>query len=358
MKKQKRYLALILSVATLFTMMAFPASAQQTLFQRVHGTVSDMLVSIEADKEGYGLADVDFSTLALGNEIPAYDLENGQLSPAETHYFPVLSNGNWVATAVATEQNGEVFVQFGRMYADGQSLTQAALVFDQGTVYEYGANNTRTVAYTKNDAAVPNSMSASATAILQPQTAAISAQRTLQSTYSVFATRDVDDHYLAVPMVAQPTDYTCWAACCVAICRYFNISATIDEIVSLGGSSVEAGLLANALSALNAKGLDPTSSQSFAWATMMNHILQNRPIYAGCLKNVINGIGTGHAVVIRGFASYGNSSPNGYRGLISYMDPEYGSYVSSAVPSSGFLYYIGAGSTTSYPFTDFAAIDN
>lgn len=65
-------------------------TSRESLFAaEVESKVADVLVAVELQKDDFGLENVDFSRLALGNEFPSYELtENGLVLIEDIHYFP------------------------------------------------------------------------------------------------------------------------------------------------------------------------------------------------------------------------------------------------------------------------------
>ena len=71
-----------------------------------------ILASVEPEKENYGLEDIDFSSVEIGSEIPAYKVENGQLVNANIRLIPFFFNGEFVSLFyIANLPNGKIFVQ-------------------------------------------------------------------------------------------------------------------------------------------------------------------------------------------------------------------------------------------------------
>lgn len=71
-----------------------------------------ILASVEPEKENYGLEDIDFSSVEIGSEIPAYKVENGQLVNANIRLIPLFFNGEFVSLFyIANLPNGKIFVQ-------------------------------------------------------------------------------------------------------------------------------------------------------------------------------------------------------------------------------------------------------
>ena len=85
-----------------------------------------LLQVMEPEKEQYGLAGVDFSSLYLGNQLPAYIVgEDSVTQSTEILYYPIMSEDDWVATAMVTTDaadnlNVQISTKFAEEYsADG-----------------------------------------------------------------------------------------------------------------------------------------------------------------------------------------------------------------------------------------------
>lgn len=93
----RRSLTFLISILLLITSCVGVYAADVTVsnatfMTKVENGVEEVLFSIESNKEMYGMNGIDFSTLKLGNEIPAYNLTANGLTETTVRYFPIISN--------------------------------------------------------------------------------------------------------------------------------------------------------------------------------------------------------------------------------------------------------------------------
>lgn len=69
-----------------------------------------ILASVEPEKENYGLEDIDFSSVEIGSEIPAYKVENGQLVNANIRLIPFFLMENLLVCSILQIYRMEKFL--------------------------------------------------------------------------------------------------------------------------------------------------------------------------------------------------------------------------------------------------------
>lgn len=139
----KKIIGLTLSsvlVLSLFSSLAFAQSFAVDLgFEQIYEIGTRLLSDIEHEKAMYGLGDVDFSNLYIGEHIPAYITEKTHLTPSAIRYYPILENGQWVITLAAAKTNGVWNGQISNSFVNELPLLTSndslALVFDNDTAY-------------------------------------------------------------------------------------------------------------------------------------------------------------------------------------------------------------------------------
>lgn len=143
--KSKRYLSILIILSILFSL-CLPSYAAQENPPNIDANIQEqmlrILTSVEPEKKNYGLENVDFSSVEIGNEIPAYKVQNGQLVNADIQLFPLLSNKELVSLFyVANLPNGETYVQLSNelvspitTYTD---VNPFAIVYDDNGAYVY-----------------------------------------------------------------------------------------------------------------------------------------------------------------------------------------------------------------------------
>ena len=168
---------------------------------------------------------------------------------------------------------------------------------------------------------------------------------------------------LSVPKVSQqPHQYACWAACVKAIGMHFDKSYSIEEIYGFAGiPTYNPTDIVTALNVLNSSNYELITSYNhnvvlpFTELTLM--INDNNPIMA---SNTSGNLGAenanAHAVVIRGYVSYTNSTT--HLGSISYMNPWNGSYMACGVTNSNQYEYINSENNRSGFLTQFGIVSS
>ncbi len=70
-----------------------PNTSSNMFENQIVSITSNMLQSIEPEKEMYGLGTVDFTSLKLGNRIPSYILSTeGLKEEKDTLFYPLISD--------------------------------------------------------------------------------------------------------------------------------------------------------------------------------------------------------------------------------------------------------------------------
>ena len=87
-------LSLIIAVATFVQ----PVHAIYNDDSRIYSEIEAALLRIAPEKEFYGLGEVDFSTLSIGRDIPAYEVIDSELKQISMRFYPILDE---TATPVA-----------------------------------------------------------------------------------------------------------------------------------------------------------------------------------------------------------------------------------------------------------------
>lgn len=322
--------------------------------------VNNMLPFIEMEKEQYGMKDVDFSTLYLGSEIPAYVLEiDGELSKPDISYFPIMSNDKWVATVMAFySKSGKLNIQISSYYVQEYAESSCkdknfALIFDRDGAYFYADGNVELAAASTYNMPSLSSikehpdMAVQSTANLRPQHVLTVVRDNIVSTQSGPEEYFDRYYYLDVPTIKQAEDsLQCWAACVASIRKYYGTNTTIDDVYNKANiKKYEAGNIGIAENVLEAYGLSPIffRDDQLSWDQFRSKILfDNTPFFASCILETETAVTErpGHAVVLRGYVAYRNVSQ---LGSISYMDPYTGAYGASIVVNDFEYYYIPGG---------------
>ena len=320
-----------------------------------------ILQFIEPEKEMYGMAGVDFSSLYLGARIPAYIVQaTGIVEETDILYYPIMSGSKWVATAIVTpdsagKTNVQISVEYAQAYNNKGAMGEVALVFDESAAYVMTQQDILMAAVS------PDTMPGRASIQDFPEAANINRTRLVaeQAIGNVYSTRgSVNQFYLHIPLVKQAAGSDqCWAACITSICGYYGTKTTIDKVYEAAGVPKYQGATVRvADTTLKSFGFSTNwEKYGYTWEQMELALYgSDAPIYTTC-KYYDNGNGTsnGHAVVIRGFYVYQNISQVG---IISYMDPIKGVYAASTVETDGDFKYVPPGSSKEYDMVDFVEV--
>lgn len=327
-----------------------------------------LLQVMEPEKEQYGLAGVDFSSLYLGNQLPAYIVgEDSVTQSTEILYYPIMSEDDWVATAMVTTDaadnlNVQISTKFAEEYSGDGAGDEVALIFDNNGAYI--ANDAKVMQVAEVEVATPGRESLQKYSIGTVQNVE---KAKLDSTYalqpnSVARISDFDNQWsLDVPSVKQAEgSKQCWAACIASICKYYGKSATIDSVYTKAGIAKYNGAdTYDASDTLEAYGFDVTWKWrgSYNWYQLRTAIFSKEaPIFASCNASTgsSGSSSIGHAVVIRGFYVYKNVSQVG---IITYMDPDVGRYVSSTVATDKNFNYVSADRNVQYYMNIFLEVE-
>lgn len=330
-----------------------------TIEEEIIERTNSVLQFMAPEKELYGMGNVDFSSLYLGEPIPAYVVEStGVVAKTDILYYPIMSGTEWVATSVVTtDSTGKINVQISTNYAktyESEGATgEVALIFDETAAYVVTEQDVLIAAVSPNEIPGRESIQdlSGGTNINRTE---LVANRAIGGA-STYSTQSFDNqYYLQVPCIQQAENsLQCWAACIASIRGYYGTTTTIDDVYTKAGVTKYLGAdIYKAASTLESYGFTLTWrwDGSFNWYQLRTALYLNEtPIYTGCTYSTT----IGHAVVIRGFYVYQNISQVG---IISYMDPATGTYVASSVATDGDFYYVPSGSSAQYTMSSFLEV--
>ena len=119
----KKFIALVLSLIMTFAV-ASPAYAISNGYAFVETSVlancdvqekmEDILCAVEPQKALFGLSDINFENVQLGEEIPVYETYNNSLVPSELHIVPILLDGEVISLFYIMQSENEWIVQLGK----------------------------------------------------------------------------------------------------------------------------------------------------------------------------------------------------------------------------------------------------
>jgi len=337
-----------------------------TLVEEVAKKTQSILQFIETEKALYGLSNVDFSALELGEQIPGYILdETGTLLKSDIFYFPILSGMEWVATSIVSfDSIGDIIVQITTEYAkiynrDSGGKEDLCLVFDDSAAYILTESDVIKAATFPNITAGRGSLEQNMDVINAElgELAAVCTVGTDADICNPYVIHPFDSQdSLQVPSIQQAANsWQCWAACIASIRGYYGTTTTIDNVYDISGVTKYNGAnvytAANTLEAYGFK-LNWGWDGSYNWFNLRNAICFNRtPIYAHISYTPT----TAHAVVIRGY--YVFQTAEGL-GIITYMDPADGEYGASIVSNDCEFYYVPNGNSAQYTMATFLEVAN
>lgn len=133
MRKSFRISSICILALAVFALCAAPAQATTLSLQRRSATLEALSV-LEPMKDTFGLSDIDFEDIEVGDEIPAYDYIDGEL--VENGYvIPLIANGEVVATAQEnTAGRLNVSVSLAEAIA-ASGFEDVALIYDANGCY-------------------------------------------------------------------------------------------------------------------------------------------------------------------------------------------------------------------------------
>ncbi|WP_458861731.1 papain-like cysteine protease family protein [Acidaminobacterium chupaoyuni] len=372
MNKKIICLCLVVALAFSISVPAFAAdtalSSQVAFEEQVLALTSDVLEFIEPEKSLYGLAGIDFTSLYMGEKIPAYIItDDGIASETDIFYFPIMSDDTWVATSIVSfdsvgQMNVQVSTEYANAYAGDTNIsTEIALLFDCNAAYIYTDGIGLVQVAISPDTITGRVSCEKYTGTFVLATAQLNSERPLSVNVDASersqTTRSFDNqYYLSVPGIQQASgSLQCWAACIASIRGYYGTTTTIDDVYEFSGITkyLGANIYTSAI-VLEDYGFSLTWywDGSFNWYQLRTEIYFNEsPFFVSCSYSG----GSGHAVVLRGYYVYQNISQVG---IISYMDPVTGSYAASSVATDGDFYYVPSGSSTQYTMSGFLAVAN
>lgn len=387
----KRFIAIIIVCCTL-CMLVVPnnISALNVLdnSHNINVTVSersaiiDLLGGVEIQKEAWGLSNINFSDIYIGNKVYMYELTNEGVNVI-TYMYPLIYDGEIIMAATALGNDKfQISLDFARMIA-GSNVQNAAFVFDASGCYIYDGNKFNRTLVTDDiqdevnnritlDSFIEKSVSHKNTAIVSTSyivddmfsiTNVDSCELLGYGTDAEALSRSYSGYYgVSIDYEGQANYQICWAAAVVMALSAFDINV---------GSSLEVAcdwLGVNDLSGLTAAEQAQNVHQT---KNALNHYLNGFATYSSYAYTVItdeaiarnlNGgypvIGgftrgsVGHMVTICGInvdrdwlyfydPAYNNSS-DGYKIIHRYTsgteDQEiYGNY--AYLGASGYWYY-------------------
>lgn len=307
--------------------------------------IMEALDFVSLQKEQYGLGDVDFETLSVGEKISAYEYVEDKLCEMDFQLYPLLSDGNIVAFAVKDDKKTSVDITTALVEEVNSKKPENedfALIYDKDSCYLYTLDRLNKI---YEDMQMDDgrgdfgSDNISASSLLESveieddyNIQSLDYCETVNASQYKQSRAEVPKYYsLSVPYVSQATNSSyCWASCVASIGNYFTNQRNTGEYVAIYvfGTSYNKGATGvQAMGALKSiYGVSYTYHNSVpSDDTILNSIKTlGRPLYSAW-----SGPDGGHATVICGV--------NVLSGYITIMNP-----------ASGFMTATTNGSTYTY----------
>ena len=348
-----------------------PTSDEYVHKREVIKQTCDVLKIVEQDKASFGLSEVEFSRLFIGEAIPAFLYkEEGLVSQTDIEYYPIIYDNRWVATSViyydsAGKMNAQIITDYSRLYSESENDGKVALVFDsQGA---YLCLDDRVILAVESNYRVPERKEINPLiGITVPKMLLLSLCKTTPIMgYSYErTTRDItvigNQYYLYVPGVAQPSGtLACWAACIAAIRWGYGTVTTVDNVYDFAGITKYNGVnIYTSDNIINNYGFSTTWYWDgyFTWIHLTNEIYNNHnPLFSAIFGT---GSNIGHVVVIKGYYTYPANMGSSNIGSITYMDPATGYSAATTVATDGVFCYVSPSTSTQYQIGAFLAVSD
>ena len=221
---KKRIFALILAFFMVMSIMSTPASASYVDEAEADGLLDkiiNVLSSIENSKEAWGLSDVDFYDLQIGNPVHSYDCL-AQSFEENAKLYPIFEDNNLLLWAI--DYNGVITITTDLVEQINNTISLEepfSIIYDR-----YGCHIC-TKDYCKLLITYEDNLENESRSILVPEAACKSEDLTLTKLEDNHALLNLPhaapyaiDYFYScnVPCVNQlPDEYICWAACIASI---------------------------------------------------------------------------------------------------------------------------------------------
>ena len=380
MNMRKKLLSLVMAIAILCvtSVPAFASSTFNCKDDNVEEKMLKLLLSIEHEKEMYGLGSVDFSSVTIGEGIPTYKVKDGTLALADISFIPILSGGEVVSLFyVADIPNIGVYVQLScelveslKQFSDN---TDIAIIYDDTGAYVYKSDKLSRLTYAEKSIipyeryveittnpvskeeydilteATPKNLieSIQKKDLNAVQKGGIASKKTInikgysQSEASIARSTS---KYLSVDIIKQPRNtHICWAIAITSIANYlFNDTWQYESIVNMFNGGIDQGMSTpDAIQNFN-EWFNADYGYSYAAniskSFILNQLVAGYPLFGGFCRGNDNY----HAVVIRGI----NTAANTFS--VMNTSPTTTGYTAGTISSSGELSFISANSGYTY----------
>ena len=373
MNKLRKSISFLLAVTLTFFQPIVPLKAADVLnsdFDQIHAIGTRLLSDIKPEKTLYGLGDVDFNNLYIGESIPAYISQNTGFTKTDLKYYPILENGNWVATLtcykISGVWNGQISTSFVSDLPSISANDNIALIFDNSNTYLLKNSAIQKIAgFETIEKRVKLSDSPAAISTLAVHKLVNKKHINIDSfTNNIqMYSNSTTQKYLCIPLIKQQESMSCSLASLESMCKHFGKNYTQSTLCNLypvpGEVTLHSGAtLFQLLHICSAASLTSTYTpiSSFSFSLLKSNINSNKPMIAACTATAGSVGNSGHAVAIRGYTEYINS-PTAI-GSFAFMDPWDGTYRAGTVSNSNVydFYILRENGSYSYQIQEVLAV--
>ena len=328
---------------------------KNTKLTNVVGAVNEALLEIEANKSLYGLDDVAFDRLYIGDQVPTYTLQNDHYMKTDYELYPLYINNKLACFAIIRSKSDGYFAQIDASLSHLINNTinleeEYALVYDRNSCYYI--TNSDAIKLVDHEPCLERSVFSIDTykmdknrnlnycSVSPKQSIQYDADRNLNGLRSqIFLNVGFD--------ILPATDHYCWACCVANIGNYLkqqNYSGYNIAYWYYGTNYNQGASLSVSMSVLNSfYSLNYYNTGTFAYYTIYNNLTNYYPLFVDCS---VSGSTNGHAVVICGLILETGTltvmDPNFSVGYISVYNNYGYSYVSSVSGNTIYLNVLGA----------------
>lgn len=347
----------------------------------VQEKLENILRAVEPQKALFGMSNVDFANVQIGEEIPVYETYSNRLVSSELHIAPILLDGEIISLFYIMQSENDWVVQLGKglvskikAYANNSPFaiiyaSEGAYVFTDGEYHLIAESDCNeqtkldSASISGQEANCSNLETISRTSISSIESADFSniICKNVSDSIAINATPEGPqlqavspssyDVFCSICRIQQPSkSWFCWACCIASMVNYmYDGNETYQSIAYLFNHYTDEGLtLAEIVDKFNTwfdadyvDEYDDHISQTFAYNELKNDRL---------ILGAYSYAGYGHAVVICGI----NKTVKSY----AFMDPAVGEYCAGTIyTTSGSWCFISESSGNRFTMLGYGCYD-
>lgn len=354
----KKVISVVLCLAMIFCIGSpvYAVEGSNALDIELEDCMLRVLASVEDEKEYYGLENIDFTSVSIGQEIPTFMIEKGEATVNNVRIFPIVNDGEFVSLFFASKVADEWYVQLSDVLVeDIAEFVNGidAIIYSGDNVYIYVENTIVPLGdsealYVNDVDTVIASTNFLAPVISRSERLATPAMATLNvhdyinNCAEVYTTTPASS-YLYVQIIQQPANtHICWAIALTSIYNYiFNQNEIYQNIVEQISYGEDRGAYTEEV--ISAFNYHYNANYYYQYTTGIDSTFAVQVLSAGYpLYGDFTRTGGAHAVTIRG----ANRTYNTF----SVMNPNPGTsgYVAGTISSSNTWTFISEYSGSLY----------